>query len=77
MTTITIPKELAKKGELVLIPRYEYEELLTCRKVIPVVKLSSSEKRAFEKGRKEILKGEYVTLKELEHELGTARSKKR
>lgn len=77
MTTITIPKELAQKGELVVIPRNEYEELLMCRQVIPVVKLTSTEKRAFEKGRKEILKVEYVTLKELENELGVAHSKKR
>ncbi|GAI02823.1 unnamed protein product [marine sediment metagenome] len=29
---ITIPKEIAKKGELVLIPRKEYEEFLRLRK---------------------------------------------
>jgi len=29
---ITIPKEIAKKGELVLIPRSEYEKLLKLRK---------------------------------------------
>lgn len=28
MTTITIPKELARKGDLVLIPRKEYEQFL-------------------------------------------------
>ncbi|MBI2100168.1 MAG: hypothetical protein HYT48_02410 [Candidatus Vogelbacteria bacterium] len=27
MTTVTIPKTLAQKGDLVLIPRKEYEEL--------------------------------------------------
>jgi len=32
MITITIPKEIAKKGELVLIPRKEYEEFLKLRK---------------------------------------------
>jgi hypothetical protein len=30
---ITIPKELAKEGELILIPRKKYEELLTRQKV--------------------------------------------
>ena len=30
--TITIPKELVKKGELVLIPRVEYEGLLRASK---------------------------------------------
>ncbi len=29
---ITIPKEIAKKGELVLIPRREYEEFLKLRR---------------------------------------------
>ena len=30
---ITIPKEITKKGELVLIPRKEYESLLESQKV--------------------------------------------
>lgn len=30
---ITIPKELAEEGELILIPRKRYEELLTKQKV--------------------------------------------
>jgi phage pi2 protein 07 len=29
---LTIPKEILKKGDLVLIPRKEYEELLKLRK---------------------------------------------
>lgn len=28
MTTLTIPKKLTKKGDLVIIPRKEYEDLL-------------------------------------------------
>ncbi len=32
---ITIPKEIAKKGELILIPRKEYEKLLSIFKIIP------------------------------------------
>ena len=31
--TIIIPKELAKEGELILIPRRKYEELLERQKV--------------------------------------------
>lgn len=31
MTTITIPKELTKIGDLVLIPKKEYEEFLKLR----------------------------------------------
>ena len=32
---ITIPKEIARKGDLVLIPRKEYEKLLAIFKIIP------------------------------------------
>jgi len=32
METITIPKNLTKKGELVVVPRKEYEELLRLQK---------------------------------------------
>ena len=28
MTTITIPRELVRKGDLVIVPRREYEKLL-------------------------------------------------
>lgn len=35
MPSITIPKELTKKGELVIIPRKEYEEFLRISKVMP------------------------------------------
>lgn len=34
MPSITIPKELTKKGELVIIPRKEYEEFLRISKVM-------------------------------------------
>lgn len=33
MATITIPKKLAKQGDLVVIPRKEYEALLEFRKI--------------------------------------------
>ena len=36
MTTVTIPKELAKQGDLVLVPRKEYEAFLGWRKNIKV-----------------------------------------
>jgi len=32
---IVIPKKIAKKGELVLIPKKEYEKLLEISKIIP------------------------------------------
>lgn len=47
------------------------------QKVIPVVKLTTSERYALERGCKEIARGDYVTLKELEHALESANRKKR
>ena len=67
---ITIPKRLAARNDLVVIPRVEYEEYLGLRKIIPLTKLSPSEKKAIEKGRKEIRQGKYLTFQELKDELG-------
>ena len=50
---IAIPKELSKKGELVMIPRSEYEELLRLKKVISLVEPTLSEKKEIKAGRKE------------------------
>ena len=66
---ITIPRELSKKGELVIIPRSDYEEFLRLRKVIPLVESTLSEKRAIRDGRKEIKEKDYTTLKQLKDEL--------
>ena len=78
MNVITIPKKLAQKGDLVVLPRKEYETLVRKQpKYIPVVELTASEKRIIARGEKELTRGEYVTLEDLEHELGGARAKRR
>jgi len=72
MTTITIPKELSRKGELVVIPLREYEKFLTWQRTIKSIRIfkpSLSGKKAIELGRKAIKKGDYVTLEELKKEL--------
>ena len=77
MNVVTIPKKLAQKGELVLIPRKEYEILIRRQpKFIPVADLSASEKRAIARSEKELARGEYITLGDFEHELGSARAKR-
>lgn len=68
-TTITIPKELAQKGNLVLIPQEEYEEFLEFKKVIKIVKPTRSELQAIKRGRKEIKEGKYILWHELKKEL--------
>lgn len=70
MTNVfTIPKNLVLKDDLVIIPRADYEEYLELKKIIPVIKLSKSEKKAVESGRRQIKRGEYINLKGLKNEL--------
>jgi len=66
---IAIPRELSKKGELVIMPRSDYEEFLRLKKLIPLIKPTLSEKKAIRDGRTEIQEGKYLTLKQLKDEL--------
>lgn len=68
---IAIPRELSRQGELVIIPRSDYEDFLRLKKVIPLVKLTPSEKKAMQSGRKQIQEGKYITFKQLKNELGS------
>ena len=45
------------------------------QKLIQVEKLTTSEKRAIAMSDKELIKGDYVTLDQLEHELASSRAK--
>jgi len=64
---ICIPKNLSKKGDLVAVSRFDYEEYLHLKKAFEVVKAAKSEKEAIKEGRKEILQGKFLTLKELKN----------
>lgn len=78
MNVITIPKKLAQKEDLVVMPRSEYEALLQKQpRVIPVVKLTLADKRAIARSKREFARGEYITLTQLTHELAGSRTKKR
>lgn len=68
MTTITIPRRLVKKDDLVIVPRREYEKL--SRFWNGAVKMTAREKRAVERGLREIKQGKFFTSRELRHELG-------
>lgn len=61
MNTITIPRKITKGEELVVIPRKVYEEYLQLRKSIPVMKMTGSEKREWEKAKKDYEQGKYIT----------------
>jgi len=72
MTTITIPKKDIK-DDLVIIPRKKYEELLRSEMIVKSFKTytpTASEKRALARARKNLARGEYLTLKQLRNELG-------
>ena len=76
MNIITIPKKLAQKGDLVIVPRKEYEALVRKQpRYIPVVELTASEKKIIARGEKELVRGEYVTLEDLAHELESTHTK--
>jgi len=71
MTVITIPKELTKTGELVVIPRQEYNELLKAKiEEIKEVKLTPAQKKAITAARRRITHGEFLTFDELKAKLG-------
>ena len=62
MTTLTIPKEMTRKGDLVIIPRREYERILDLGKKIirkKVKPVSELDKR-LEKALKEVREGKTI-----------------
>ncbi|MBU4369477.1 hypothetical protein KKG58_01805, partial [Patescibacteria group bacterium] len=63
MTTITIPRDLMKKGDLVIIPRREYEEFLRYRlEESEELILTASQKRRLQQARINLAKGKYLTI---------------
>lgn len=71
MSVVTIPKQLSRSDDLVVIPKKEYKELLGWKKkIFREVKPTKAELRAIERGRREIARGDYVTLEEFKKELG-------
>ena len=76
MTTITIPKTIGENKNLIAIPRGIYEEFLTWQRKIKsskTFKPPTAEKKSLARARKNFSEGNYLTLAQLEHELGTGR----
>jgi len=72
MTIAAVSKKLNEK-DFVAVPRNAYDEFLAWqkeRKSVNVYKLTASEKKMLAKARKNFAKGEYITLKKLQDELG-------
>lgn len=69
MNIITIPKKLAGSDDLVVIPKKEYEKLLSNKRVIefsPTV----ADKKNLERARRNRMTGKFLTLDELKQKLG-------
>ena len=73
MAIITIPKKLINKGDLVIVPRKEYEELLDFRlKKIQEVELTPIQKRALVQAKKNLSKDKFLTIYDLKQKMGIA-----
>jgi len=73
MTTLTIPKELTRERELVAVPLKNYKEFLERQKRIKSRRefnSSTAERKALLRARKNIVRGNYLTLEELRNALG-------
>lgn len=71
MIPITIPKKLIKNGDLVIIPRQEYEEYLKFRsQKNSEIELTPAQKRALKEARTNLSQGKYLTFHELKQKLG-------
>ncbi|MEK7134041.1 MAG: hypothetical protein AAB804_03140 [Patescibacteria group bacterium] len=72
---VTIPRKLAGKGDLVVLPREEYESLKA--RVVPEVRMTASEKKALAKARKAFKEGKTVPYEDVRRELGLNRRSRR
>jgi len=68
MATITIPKELAKQDDLVVIPRKEYEALLELRKIREFMP-SEAQKKALKRAESNFRLGKTLSYNELAKKL--------
>lgn len=69
MSTVTIPKKITKGTELVVIPRKDYEKLLS-QKTIPEFKPTETDKKALARARENRAAGKFLTIDELKQKLG-------
>ncbi|KKT20788.1 MAG: hypothetical protein UW04_C0021G0005 [Parcubacteria group bacterium GW2011_GWB1_43_8] len=73
MATITIPKNLIKNDDLVVIPRKEYEEFYQWKETTKLFKTftpTAAQKKDFKKAREDYKQKKYITLDEFKRRLG-------
>lgn len=73
MATITIPKNLIKNDDLVIIPRKEYEEFYQWKETAKSFKTfipTVAQKKDLARARKNRAQGNFLTINELKRKLG-------
>lgn len=73
--TLLNPKSITREREFVLIPKKEYEDLR--ERAVPEVTLTPRERRMVARGRREVARGEWVSLSDLSYVVGRTGHKKR
>ncbi|MEK7503030.1 MAG: hypothetical protein AAB556_01135 [Patescibacteria group bacterium] len=69
MTTITIPKKLAQQGDLVVLPKKEYESLVEF-KAIKEFTPTNAQKKALIRAEENLKKGKTMSFHDLSRKLG-------
>ena len=69
MNTVTIPKKLAERDDLIVIPKKDYEKLLLSKKVLEFSP-TDVDKKTLERARRNRAAGKFLTLDELRQKLG-------
>lgn len=69
MNIITIPQKIAAAGDLIIIPRKEYEALLELKNFKEFVP-TATQKRALVKAEQNLQKGHTLSYNELAKQLG-------
>lgn len=69
MNTITIPKKLAQKDDLVVVPRKEYEDLLELKKIKEFIP-TPTQKQALLKAENNLKRSKTFSYNELVKKLG-------
>lgn len=78
MFVITIPKQLSRNDDLVVIPKKEYRGLLEWKsKSFKAVKPVRAELKIIERGRREVRLGQYEPREKVKHELESYHNHKR
>ncbi|MBI2047558.1 MAG: hypothetical protein HYW90_00575 [Candidatus Sungbacteria bacterium] len=71
MDTFTIPKELAQKDDLVIVPRKEYEALLELRRIKEFIP-TAAQRRALVQAERNFKRKKTLSYNELVKRLGLA-----